>query len=418
MEREGAVDARQSPPGASMSGRAFKGGAPPLALYIHTPWCLRRCPYCDFNSHAVGDAPPVSAYVARLLQDLERELRDAAASRPLRSIFIGGGTPSLFPGEAVQALLDGVRGLADLAADCEITLEANPGAGDAGRFTAYRRAGVNRLSIGVQSLDAAMLSRLGRVHDPAAARAAVRAARAAGFDNLNLDLMFALPGQTLDRARGDLEALIALGPEHVSYYQLTLEPNTPLNAAPPPLPDGDLAAEMAAAGRERLEAAGYGQYEVSAYARPERPCRHNLNYWRFGDYLGIGAGAHGKLTDPAAGRVRRRAKCRHPEAYLGAPADTLISSTRDLSDDDLVFEFALNAFRLTAGFERGLFASTTGLSWSRIAPVLATAVQDGLLRVGDDRVEPTELGRAFVDELVTRFLGGDGGQAVAGTHAR
>jgi len=378
--------------------------APPLGLYVHLPWCLRKCPYCDFNSHAVTDEPPFADYVARLLADLAQALRDHAARRPLLSIFIGGGTPSLFPGTAIQALLDGVRGSMVLTADCEITLEANPGAADAARFAAYRRAGVNRLSIGVQSLDGAMLARLGRIHDPAAARAAVDAARAAGFDNLNLDLMFALPGQTPAGARADLDAVLALEPEQVSYYQLTLEPNTPMQAAPPVLPDADLAADLAAAGREQLHEAGYRQYEVSAHARPGRACRHNLNYWRFGDYLGIGAGAHGKLTDTAQGRICRTAKRRHPRAYLAAAPDDLISSRRQLSHEDRISEFALNAFRLTQGFERGLFESTTGLLWSRIAPIVAAAVADGLLRMTGDRLEPTALGRDFGDDLVSRFL--------------
>ena len=378
----------------------------PLALYIHTPWCLRKCPYCDFNSHGVPQAPPFADYVARLLADLDQELRDPAARRPLLSIFVGGGTPSLFPGEAIAGLLDGVRARTCLAPDCEITLEANPGAVDAGRFAAYRRAGINRLSIGVQSLDAEMLRRLGRVHDPAAARSAVAAARAAGFDNLNLDLMFALPGQTAAQARADLEGLIALAPEHVSYYQLTLESGTPFARAPPPLPDPDLAADLAAAGRERLAAAGYAHYEVSAYARPGRPCRHNLNYWHFGDYLGIGAGAHGKLSDPRTGAVRRVSKWERPTRYLSAAPARLVAEARGLGEDDLVFEFALNAFRLTEGFDARLFEDATGLPWARITPCVEAAARDGLLRLQAGRVCPTDLGRAFTDDLVARFLPG------------
>jgi len=381
-----------------------RASALPLALYIHLPWCVRKCPYCDFNSQVVPAAPPYADYVTRLLADLAQDLRDPAAARPLSSIFIGGGTPSLFPGAAIRALLDGVRGLAVLNADCEITLEANPGAVDTARFDAFRRAGVNRLSIGVQSLNAAMLERLGRIHDPAAARAAVAAARAVGFDNLNLDLMFGLPEQTQAQAAADLAALIELAPEHISYYQLTLEPHTAFHAAPPPVPDPDLAADMAAAGRAQLAAAGFVQYEVSAYARAGRQCRHNLNYWGFGDYLGIGAGAHGKLTDPGSGRIRRTAKQRQPAAYLGTGLDAVRSSVRDLCDDDRVFEFALNAFRLTGGFEQGLFAATTGLPWSRIAPLIAAAVADGLVREDAGRIVPTELGRAFTDDLVARFL--------------
>ncbi|WP_295456557.1 radical SAM family heme chaperone HemW [uncultured Thiodictyon sp.] len=379
----------------------------PLALYVHIPWCLRKCPYCDFNSHPLAGEPPFADYVARLLADLDQELRNGAATRPLGSIFIGGGTPSLFPGAAIQALLDGVRRRTELNPHCEITLEANPGAADTARFGAYRRAGVNRLSIGVQSLDAPMLRRLGRVHDPAGARAAVAAARAAGFDNLNLDLMFALPGQTLAQADADLAALIELAPEHISYYQLTLEPDTPFHAAPPAVPDADLAADMGEAGRVRLQQAGYGQYEVSAYARAGRRCRHNLNYWRFGDYLGIGAGAHGKLTDPRTGLIRRTAKHRRPQDYLLAPPGALIESERTLTDDDRIGEFALNAFRLTAGFESDLFTATTALPWSRIEPLVAAAVRDGLLQVSAGHVVPTELGAAFGDNLVARFLADD-----------
>ncbi len=392
-------------PGAEMADQGGRAGpgVPPLALYIHTPWCLRKCPYCDFNSHTAGAEPPFAGYVERLLADLDQDLRDPAARRPLVSIFIGGGTPSLFPGAAFAALLDGVRARLHLAPDCEITLEANPGAVDAARFAAYRRAGVNRLSIGVQSLDAQMLRRLGRVHDPAGARAAVAAARAAGFDNLNLDLMFALPGQTPEQARADLEVVIALAPEHISYYQLTLEPGTPFAAAPPALPDPDLAADLGAAGAERLAEAGYTQYEVSAYARAGRQCRHNLNYWRFGDYLGVGAGAHGKLTDP--GRVVcRTAKLSRPDEYLSADPSALIAERRVLDADDLVFEFALNAFRLTGGFQRRLFESATGLSWSLIAPHIEAAAAAGLLALEGERVGPTDLGRAFTDDLVGRFL--------------
>ncbi len=402
------------PPG----GKSHSGSVPPLALYIHTPWCVRKCPYCDFNSHRVPAAAPFAAYVHRLLDDLDEELSSPAARRPLVSIFIGGGTPSLMPGEQVAALLSGVRSRTLLEPDCEITLEANPGAADTSRFADYRRAGVNRLSIGVQSLSSTHLARLGRIHDPDQARGAVAAARAAGFDNVNLDLMFALPGQTLREARTDLESLIALEPQHLSYYQLTLEPNTAFHADPPTLPDADLAADMAAQGRAILAAAGYGQYEVSAYAQPARRCRHNLNYWRFGDYLGIGAGAHGKLTDPADGRIRRRAKHRHPDAYLAAAPGDFTSGEQTLDPGDRIFEFALNGFRLTQGFERRLFEEATGLPWSRIERIVAAAVDDGLLRLDDQRLEPTELGRAFGDDLVTRFLVPNPAGPVAGTSRR
>lgn len=375
------------------------------------PWCVRKCPYCDFNSHPIpGGAvtePPYDPYVSQLLADLEAEIANPAARRPLMSVFIGGGTPSLVPGASIARLLDGIRTRAELQADCEVTLEANPGAADRGRFADYRRAGVNRLSIGVQSLSATQLQHLGRIHDPAAARAAVAAARGAGFENLNLDLMFALPGQSLEEARQDLAALIDLGPEHVSHYQLTLEPNTPFHRDPPELPSSDLAADMGALGQELLAAAGYHQYEVSAFAREGRRCRHNLNYWRFGDYLGLGAGAHGKLTDPTNGRIRRRVKRRHPSAYLAAPSRALAASERVLDDGDLTFEFFLNALRLIDGFDRSLFESATGLSWTRVDPRVTAAIGDGLLRLDGERLEPTGLGRAFLDDLVERFLPDD-----------
>ncbi len=379
----------------------------PLALYIHTPWCVRKCPYCDFNSHASDPSPPFDRYVAQLLADLDVELRSTAAHRPLSSIFIGGGTPSLFPGRAIRVLLDGIRLRMPWDPEIEVTLEANPGAVDARGFEAYREAGVNRLSIGAQSLSAEQLARLGRIHDPADARRAVAAARAAGFDNLNLDMMFGLPNQTLPEAAADLDALIDLAPEHISYYQLTLEPNTRFHAHPPALPDGDLAADLAVQGLERLSLGGYRQYEVSAHARSRRRCRHNLNYWRFGDYLGIGAGAHGKLTDPAdenrAWRIQRTVKHRHPRAYLDATPELLVASRDELTEEDCVCEFALNAMRLTEGFAPGLFTRTTGLPLTRIAAILERVVEEGLLTVSAERIQPTRLGRDFLDDLVSRF---------------
>jgi oxygen-independent coproporphyrinogen-3 oxidase len=378
--------------------------APPLALYIHLPWCARKCPYCDFNSHASAGGPPEAEYVDALLRDLAQDLTGPAAGRPLDSIFIGGGTPSLFSGRAIARLLDGVRASAVVDPDAEITLEANPGTADAANFAAYRAAGVNRLSIGVQSLDAEKLRALGRIHDPDQACTAVHLARAAGFDNLNLDLMYALPAQTLGEAALDLDATIALGPEHISYYQLTLEPNTPFHRSPPVLPDDDLAADMHDQGAERLAAAGYAQYEVSAYARPGRRCRHNLTYWTFGDYLGIGAGAHAKLTDPVTGRVERTAKLRHPEAYLAAAGDgRFVSNSRNLEAEDLVLEFALFALRLCGGFDRGLFEGRTGLPFGRIEGPIEAARRRGLLEMDDQRVCPTELGRRFLNDLIQHF---------------
>lgn len=380
----------------------------PLALYVHTPWCLRKCPYCDFNSHAPSEAPPFDAYVTRLLVDLETDLRAMSGSRPLRSIFIGGGTPSLFPGQAIRRLLTGIGDRIALAPDVEVTLEANPGTADIRHFHAYREAGVNRLSIGVQSLSAKRLEQLGRIHTPTQALEAARMARAAGFDNLNLDLMFALPEQELQEALDDLDRLLALEPEHVSYYQLTLEPNTLFHARPPRLPDADLAADMAAQGQEQLDAAGYRRYEVSAYARARRRCAHNLNYWRFGDYLGIGAGAHGKVSELSAStgglRIHRTAKHRHPVDYLDRLPGELVSSARMLDEADTVFEFALNAFRLVDGIAPALFTSRTGLPAATLEPYLEAAVNDGLLTVDADLIQPTARGRDFLDDLVGLFV--------------
>ncbi len=373
---------------------------PPLTLYVHIPWCVRKCPYCDFNSHQADGALPEAAYVDALLADLEREL-PAVWGRTLHAIFIGGGTPSLFSAEAIDRLLGGLRGLLALKPGLEITLEANPGTLEQGRFAEYRAAGINRLSIGVQSFDAKALERLGRIHGPAEARAAAEAAQAAGFDNINLDLMFGLPGQDITAALADLDRAIALQPAHLSWYQLTLEPNTRFHRFPPELPPPDVVADMAAAGQARLADAGYTRYEVSAYARDGRRCRHNLNYWQFGDYLGIGAGAHQKLTDAAAGRVERSWRLRHPRAYLEA-ADR-VGGRRALAPEDLVFEYMLNALRLTEGFTPGDFTARTGLPWSSAAGTVESLVARELLEAGE-RIRPTPLGARFLDDLVAEFL--------------
>ncbi|MEG2831052.1 MAG: radical SAM family heme chaperone HemW, partial [Edwardsiella sp. (in: enterobacteria)] len=287
---------------------------PPLSLYIHIPWCVQKCPYCDFNSHAQKGEIPQQAYVDHLLADLDQEL-PRVAGRPLSTLFIGGGTPSLLSGEALQRLLDGVRARLPLAADAEITLEANPGTVEAERFSAYQRAGVNRISIGVQSFSADKLQRLGRIHGPQEAIAAARLATALGLRSFNLDLMHGLPQQSQEEALDDLRQAIALNPPHLSWYQLTIEPNTLFGSRPPRLPDDDALWEIFEQGDHLLRASGYQQYETSAYALPGRQCQHNLNYWRFGDYLGIGCGAHGKLTF-ADGRIERRAKTRHPRGYM------------------------------------------------------------------------------------------------------
>lgn len=380
--------------------------APPLALYVHLPWCVRKCPYCDFNSHPQRGALPYDAYVDALLADLDGDLRDfgdAAAGRELVSIFFGGGTPSLFPADAIARLLEGVAARLPLADGIEVTLEANPGTVEHGRFEGYRAAGVNRLSIGVQSFDDGMLARLGRIHSSGEAERAVQEARDAGFDNLNLDLMYALPQQDLAGALADIERAIALAPAHISHYQLTLEPNTAFAASPPPLPEHDEAWAMQEACQARLAAAGYAQYEVSAYARDGRRCAHNLNYWRFGDYLGIGAGAHGKLS--GAGGVRRRWKTRHPAAYLrDAATPARIGGDACVPAAELPFEYMLNALRLIDGVPAADAAARTGLDAAAFAPALRTAQARGWLETVDGMLRATPLGQRFLNDVIALFL--------------
>jgi oxygen-independent coproporphyrinogen-3 oxidase len=374
----------------------------PLALYVHVLWCVRKCPYCDFNSHALREPLDEEAYLGALLADLERDAH-LAGGRPVDSVFIGGGTPSLVSGAFVGRLLESVDRRLGLAAGAEITLEANPGAAEAGRFRDYRTAGVNRLSLGVQSLDDRHLAALGRIHGRAEALAAVDLARAAGFANLNLDLMHGLPGQTVGEALAELAGVLALGPEHVSWYQLTIEPNTAFAAAPPAVPDEDQVAEMEESGFSMLAAAGYEHYEVSAHARPGFRCRHNLTYWEFGDYLGIGAGAHGKLTLDD-GRIERRWKVRHPADYLaGSGSDRAVAGTAVLGPADLPIEFALNALRLTDGVPAALYAARTGLPITTLAARRDRAVALGLLDPDPERLAPTDLGRRFLNRLIGLF---------------
>ena len=382
--------------------------APPLSLYVHIPWCVRKCPYCDFNSHAVRDGLPQEAYVDALLEDLDRDLADfgaTAAGRPLTSVFFGGGTPSLFAPAAIGRILDGVAARLAVAPGAEVTLETNPGTVEHGRFDGYRAAGVNRISFGVQSFDDAMLKRLGRIHSAGEAEQAIAQARTAGIDNFNIDLMYALPQQDLAGALADVERAIALAPPHLSHYQLTLEPNTLFASRPPPLPDADAAWDMQERCQQRLAEAGYGQYEVSAYARPGRQAAHNLNYWRFGDYLGIGAGAHGKLTDAAAGTIRRRAKQRTPRAYLAHAA-----SARRIAEDvtiaaaDLPFEYAMNALRLIDGVPAEAFAERTGLPDAAIAAPLAAARRHGWLDEAPGLLRASDDGQRFLNDLIALFL--------------
>jgi oxygen-independent coproporphyrinogen-3 oxidase len=370
---------------------------PPLALYVHIPWCVRKCPYCDFNSHERAGALPEQEYVEKLMEDLEG-LLPSVWGRRISSIFIGGGTPSLFSPDSIDRILAGVRARIRLDPEAEITLEANPGTVEAARFAGFRAAGVNRISIGVQSFDDGMLAALGRIHGGDEAHRAIDAARES-FDNVNVDLMYGLPGQTLAMAHSDIERAAGRVP-HVSAYQLTLEPNTVFWSRPPSLPEHDACADMQLAVEEALGAAGYEHYETSAFALPGRRSRHNLNYWEFGDYLGIGAGAHGKLSFPD--RVTRHSRIKQPRDFLSA-ASTLVED-RVISSAELPFEFMLNALRLVQGFEVALFTERTGLALSVIEPQLEKAERDGLLERDWKRMRPSVRGRRFLNELLERFL--------------
>jgi oxygen-independent coproporphyrinogen-3 oxidase len=373
----------------------------PLSLYIHIPWCVRKCPYCDFNSHAVREPIDQNTYVDALLLDLDQELRRQPLSA-IETIFIGGGTPSLFDGEAIARLLNGITRRLVLEPGAEITLEANPGTAEAAHFSAYRAAGVNRLSIGVQSLDDRKLAALGRIHSAAEARAAYRMARSAGFDNINLDLMYGLPQQATDDALADLGTVIGRGPEHISWYQLTLEPNTLFHHLPPPLPDEDSLVDMMEAGQAMLANAGYRQYEISAYAGDGRQCRHNLNYWQFGDYLGIGAGAHGKMTSPGP-VIRRRSKQRRPAAFFDSAAVGAVAHEADIGPDELAVEFFLNAMRLSAGVPVELFELRTGLALRAIEQPLARAREIGLMMGDPARLQPSAMGLRYLNDLLALF---------------
>jgi oxygen-independent coproporphyrinogen-3 oxidase len=370
---------------------------PPLALYVHIPWCVRKCPYCDFNSHERSGVLPEKEYLEALFRDLEGCLPNVWGRRVV-SVFIGGGTPSLFSPESIDALLSGVRARLTLAPDAEITLEANPGTVEAARFRGFRSAGVNRISIGIQSFDDRMLAALGRIHSSAEARRAIEAA-AASFDNLNIDLMYGLPAQTAAMARGDLEQGLGFGVPHVSAYQLTIEPNTVFWSKPPQLPEHDLAADMQIQAEEMLGAAGYEHYETSAFARPGRRCRHNLNYWEFGDYLGIGAGAHGKISFPD--RVTRHARAKQPTEYMKTHSQV---EEKVIPAAELPFEFMLNALRLVQGFDVKLFSERTGLAISVVESRLAAAESKGLLERDWKRIQPTQRGRLFLNELLEAFL--------------
>jgi len=374
---------------------------PPLALYVHFPWCVRKCPYCDFNSYTLSGALPQAPYVARLERDIEAQAPQVEG-REVRSVFFGGGTPSLFSPAAIGRVLEATRRQLHLAPDAEVTLEANPGAIERGAFREYRAAGVTRVSLGAQSFDARALAALGRSHSPAETQRAAAELHAAGLGNFNLDLMYGLPGQELAAAVRDIEAALALSPAHLSHYQLTLEPGTVFAGCPPALPDEDECAAMLEECGARLSAAGFAQYEVSAYARTGAQCRHNLNYWTFGDYLGVGAGAHGKLTFAAAGRIVRTRQLREPRRYLSAPDGALASRT--IAPQELPFEFMLNALRLTAGFAQASFITRTGLAWESVAAPLRAALDAGLLSRTVEGYRPSPRGLRFLNDLLLTFL--------------
>ncbi|MEE4218028.1 MAG: radical SAM family heme chaperone HemW [Xanthomonadales bacterium] len=377
---------------------------PPLSLYVHLPWCVRKCSYCDFNSHAVKGEIPADEYIDALFRDLEQDL-PLAWGRTVQTVFFGGGTPSLFSAAQVERMLSGFRGLLNIAPGAEVTLEANPGTTERDSFSAYRAAGINRVSLGVQSFDDRMLRAIGRIHGRSEVERALDSISRSGIGNFNLDLMYALPGQSLESAVEDMRLALAAEPSHLSHYQLTLEPNTAFHARPPPLPAEDLAWAMQEACAELLEDAGFGNYEISAWARPGQACRHNLNYWEYGDFLAIGAGAHGKVTLGAGQEVRRRVKRRHPRAWMdGAMRGDVLAEDRTVSAPERIFEFFLNQSRLKGGIRKSQFSPRTGLPWSDVEERVDLAVGKGLLEDRGSRLAPTALGWRFVNEIQAIFL--------------
>ncbi len=375
---------------------------PPLSLYIHVPWCVRKCPYCDFNSHEFQGTLPEQDYVDALCEDLDAELSRVQA-RKLQSIFIGGGTPSLLSGDSYARLIAHIEKRIGFENNIEITLEANPGTVEAGRFSAFRQAGINRLSLGIQSFDDAQLKQLGRIHDSAQARKAIAIAQDAGFDNFNLDLMHGLPGQSVSGALADLQTALAYQPRHLSWYQLTIEPNTVFYRRPPPLPADELIADMQQEGQSLLAEHGLQQYEVSAYAHTDFASKHNLNYWQFGDYLGIGAGAHGKLSDPEAGEILRTRKKKQPGHYLQSTLERTGESAT-IAAEDLPLEFLLNALRLRAGFTRKQFEARTGLAFSVIGKRVEYLQSKRLLELDGDQIRTTTRGYLLLNSVLEEFL--------------
>ncbi|MDN4501574.1 radical SAM family heme chaperone HemW [Alteromonadaceae bacterium BrNp21-10] len=374
--------------------------SPPLSLYIHIPWCVQKCPYCDFNSHGVKQAIPEKEYIAHLLDDLTEDAK-RIGSREVKTIFFGGGTPSLFSPEGIARILQGVRQRLNLADDAEITLEANPGTVESENFNGFRQAGVNRISIGVQSFQSDKLTALGRIHDGHQAQAAAGYAHASGLNSFNMDLMHGLPQQSVDNALGDLRQAIDQQPPHLSWYQLTIEPNTLFASKPPILPDDDILWDIQQQGHDLLAANGYQQYEISAYSLPEHQCQHNLNYWRFGDYLGIGCGAHGKITDAQTGKITRTVKVKHPKGYMDLSQAYLASATL-VPDEDLPFEFMMNRLRLVEPCPKQDYELLTGLELTQfgLAQKLQDAIDKGLLVDSAEHWQVSPLGRRYLNSLL------------------
>jgi putative oxygen-independent coproporphyrinogen III oxidase len=377
---------------------------PPLSLYIHIPWCVRKCPYCDFNSHQADQTIPEQAYVATLLRDLEQEL-ELVQGRSVHSVFFGGGTPSLFSGAAINNILEGIRSRIPFKTDIEITLEANPGTAEAEKFQEFVEAGVNRISLGIQSFNDDQLQALGRIHDSDQAASAIELAQGVGLASFNIDLMHGLPGQSIADARSDVQWAASYRPPHISWYQLTIEPNTAFHKKPPRLPTESVLADIQDQGETILKTGGYRQYEVSAFARSGFRCHHNLNYWQFGDYLGIGAGAHSKVTDLSSSQVVRFSRTRLPADYMSQPAGTRRVSPRVLNRQDLVGEYMMNALRLADGFVLHDFTARTGLPATELMQPLESLVEKGLLKLEESRVSASALGRRYLDSVVAEFFG-------------
>ncbi|NPA71492.1 MAG: oxygen-independent coproporphyrinogen III oxidase-like protein [Gammaproteobacteria bacterium] len=375
----------------------------PLSLYVHYPWCVQKCPYCDFNSHTLKPEIDEGPYIDALITQLEQTL-PMIWGRPIHSIFFGGGTPSLISEAGLNRFMSQARALLGFGPEIEITLEANPGTVDFEKFAGFHQAGINRLSMGIQSFEDEKLKALGRIHSAEEAHRAIEAAQSAGFDNFNLDLMFALPNQSIEQAIADIDQAIAFKPPHLSHYQLTLEPNTPFYKNPPVLPEDDLAWEMQLACQEQIANAGYSHYEVSGYAQAGRECRHNINYWQFGDYIGLGAGAHGKITSPPEGKIWRTQMPASPGGYVAEMLRSNPGRTQLVSDSDASFEFMLNTLRLQDGFDLDLFALRTGLKLSDIEPQLKQMMDNGWANIAANKLTLTTQGKHYLNDVVSLFL--------------